>query len=275
MELYVTSTAALHDESKSMLGIIFDIDGTLIAEGKEIHRIIIRPGTIEFLQLLHQRGHALALWTKAHRQWGEAVAKKICEAVHQESNHKCCGTGSNFCRHTFDFVWCGEEKLKRRQQPSHRWLYHSNKDVTLDGLECRWCEAYSRTCQQCSCHYNYRCPCSDVKDLRKVWYSHEDETKRFTKERTLLVENTPQNCIFNYGNAIYFPTFRGCQSSKASSSSIYDAFGKFIIEKLEPSADVRKVKKCSHGSSYHACYEQSWLSINNAIPARTCTIISD
>jgi len=32
---------------------------------------------------------------------------------------------------------------------------------------------------------------------REVW----------TKERTVLVENTPQQCVHNYGNAVYVPTY--------------------------------------------------------------------
>ena len=51
------------NEGCQPLGIIFDIDGTLIAEGKRIHGVHIRPGTIELLSWCKERGHGVALWT--------------------------------------------------------------------------------------------------------------------------------------------------------------------------------------------------------------------
>lgn len=245
-----TSTTKI--PSAQQLGIIFDIDGTLIAEGKGVHGIRIRPGTVEFLQWCHQRGHALALWTKAHRGWADQVTIKICQAVHP---HHTCNAAP--CRQTFDFCW-DRTKLRRQQSPSVIWNQRAHSQAGASN-PCKWCEAYSNSCHQCECDWNYQCPCQEVKDLRRVWSPYDSqgkdpETMRFVKDRTLLVENTPQNCIYNYGNAIYVPTYGG----DAREGNLWEQFQRFIVEELEPCESVRRVRKCSHGTAYHACYEQSW-----------------
>ena len=94
----------------------------------------------------------------------------------------------------------------------------------------KWCEVYGRAGPQCECSWDTsQCPCRYIKDLRKVFgysttiHQTEDETYRFTKQRTVIVEDTPQNCRYNYGNAIYVPTYKGgissdeCQFAKMQS----------------------------------------------------------
>lgn len=243
----------VHIEPSKRLGIVFDIDGTIIAEHQNPYnnfhnRIILRPDIIEFLALCKRRGHSLALWTKGHSTHGYHINHYICKKVNPQ--HICYGK----CRNTFDFVW-GGEKLRKRQFPSHRWQSKTMLDFNGAETECKWCEVYSANCQQCTCYTNYRCPCMEIKDLRSIWHSSREECNKFIKSRTLIVENTPQNCIYNYGNAIYVPTFSGFQSD-----DVFERLRRYIVDVLEPCEDVRYVQKCSHGQHYHPCYEQSWLT---------------
>lgn len=242
--------------STGRLGIVLDIDGTLIAEGKRVHNVRIRPGAVDFLSWCKRRGHAVSLWTKAHPEWADRVASKICPLVTRSDGrqHKCSGID---CRATFDFIWCGD-KLRRQREPSMKWQCKTASDpntILGSGLECRWCEIYSSRCNQCEFHWNYTCPCREVKDLRKIWHSSDEETRNFVKERTLIVENTPQNCIYNYGNAIYVPTYKGSLPEESTFTRM-----RAFFEKLETSKNVREVPKCHHGPHYHACFEQAWLA---------------
>mmetsp|Transcript_23323 Transcript_23323/g.28072 ORF Transcript_23323/g.28072 Transcript_23323/m.28072 type:complete len:251 (+) Transcript_23323:24-776(+) len=237
------------DEEKS-LGVVFDVDGTLIKEPTrdDCHGIQIRPGAAEFIQWLASRGHCVSIWTKSSKFWANRVVKKVCPLVY--GTHDCPGIT---CRKTFSFVWC-DDMLRIQQMPSLQWYC---RDIASSGDECKWCEAYSSTCHQCECMWNYECPCRFIKDLRKVWYSSDDETKGFAKDRTLLIEDTPQNCRYNYGNAIYVPTYKGCTEDEEK-EPIFSRMQSFFEREIEPSENVRFVQKCNHGQRYHACYKQSW-----------------
>jgi len=179
------------EEQNSSLSIIFDIDGTLIAEGRRIKTIILRPGAIDFIQWATEQGHEVALWTAGHSGWANAVARKLCQTLHGKNTHNCLGRK---CSKTFGFVW-GEEKLSRRARPRKQCR-------DLNG--CLWCEFYASQCSRCTCVEGAipYCPCRYVKDLRTV-----GSERNIKSARTLIVENTPQ-CIRNYGNAIYVPTYK-------------------------------------------------------------------
>lgn len=47
-----------------------------------------------------------------------------------------------------------------------------------------------------------------IKPLLKVWRGKKRAAAGFTRDRTIIVEDTPSNCKSNYGNAIYVPTFQ-------------------------------------------------------------------
>ena len=99
------------------LGIIFDIDGTLIRESRHLCGIHPRPHAIELLAWCCQRGHKPALWTAGHWTWADRVAQNICplvqDKIQQKQNdddddnddqiikHNCPG---RTCRKTFAFA---------------------------------------------------------------------------------------------------------------------------------------------------------------------------
>jgi len=268
------------------LGIVLDLDGTLIIEEDEFDdetdcgedgngdgddsvsasssaddeaaatstrsgAPFIRPGAVEFLQWCHARGHSTAVWTAAHPSWANFVTYKLCS---EASPHRC--DGGPACRRLFDFVWSRDKLRERTRIPTS--AHHGN------GREgaCCWCDAYSRHCLRCDCSRAvFQCPCRYTKDLNKVWRSGSEETARYTKERTILIENTPQQCTKNFGNAVYVPTYDGTQPAYKE-RHLFQRLKQLVL-KLEASPDVRTVGKCNHrvqggGSGAHACFEQSW-----------------
>jgi NLI interacting factor-like phosphatase len=241
------------------LAFVFDIDGTLIGETKDLYAgVQIRPHTVQFLRWCQGRGHRLALWTVAHVGWANRIAKIFCEELHP--NHDCQGRK---CRQTFDFVW------DRRHLRTDR---HSIKQsVTCnDDDKCCWCDMYSSRCDRCYCinypYYPGACPCRKTKDLRRIWHrewygidnSDGEITHHFKRENTLILENTPQNCRYNYGNGIYVPTYRGgCMTTDKT----FEGFQEYVEGVLEKDTkSVRDIQKCdcTPPRTPHACFRQVW-----------------
>ena len=82
----------------------------------------------------------------------------------------------------------------------------------------------------------------------------------FTRERTVLVENTPQQCVHNYSNAIYVPTYEDGVDEEGG--AVMKALGKFLLKINDEIEDVRKMKKCecplAANGEFHECRSQSW-----------------
>ena len=223
------------------LGIVLDLDGTLITENDDdlCSDAFLRPGAVEFLRWCRARGHSLAIWTAAHRSWAHYVSWKLCSAV--DPQHSC--SGGCECQRTFDFVWSAERLRVRKRLPV-------SSHGQVEG--CRWCEQYQQSCNRCECQHGglFSCPCRSTKDLRKVW---KRQRPRFSRHRTILVENTPQQCIHNYGNAVYVPTYDG----RKPETDIFQSLRALIL-RMEQVPDVRTVERCQHGTAPHACLEQNW-----------------
>jgi hypothetical protein len=46
-----------------------------------------------------------------------------------------------------------------------------------------------------------------LKPLNKIWKTKWAQKKGFTKHNTVIIEDSPENCYKNYGNAIYVPEY--------------------------------------------------------------------
>mmetsp|Transcript_7922 Transcript_7922/g.14665 ORF Transcript_7922/g.14665 Transcript_7922/m.14665 type:complete len:311 (+) Transcript_7922:148-1080(+) len=262
-----TPTLPILITCRRSLGIVFDIDGTLVAEHHRVQHsfqgIQLRPHTIEFLVWCKSRGHRLALWTAGSATWAGTMAQYLCtmtkihEADDQNHHHRACRGRS--CTRLFDFVWDGTHMRRERARKTNHEI--NNGDSRHNG-HCRWCEFYSHSCNRCTCRCttSLYCPCRATKDLRKIWYSSDPSTAGFRPETTLLVENTPQNCRYNYGNAIYVRTYRGQQNTDTAFRDLQV----YVEQVLEPSSamSVRSIPKCKHcpPGTPHACFEQDWWS---------------
>jgi len=270
------------ESQRRRLGLVFDIDGTLIREATENdendndgNKILLRRGSMEFLHWCkEERGHSIALWTAASEEHLQNCLQVFCPLITNNHRQQCCGPK---CRKTFDFAW---SRSKLTQQTLHcttasSAYYQGGGD---DG-GCRWCKSYRNSCIRCKCQfYTYACPCMYVKDLKKVWKSASQETQNFNSQRTLIIENTPQQCIRNYGNAIYVPTFYGQEQDDEPTERVLFQRMKQLILELEKVSNVRSYPKCKHThNGYHhhqggyrcssikphACFHQDWLYYND------------
>ena len=113
-----------------------------------------------------------------------------------------------------------------------------------------------RTCERCLLHCDGFCPCRNVKKLFRL-----RPRNVFMRERTVIVENTVQQCVHNFGNAIYVPTYEnGVVEAKGE---VMAALGGFLSRLHSEIADVRTFKKCDcdvFGGGFHECRSQSWWS---------------
>ena len=247
-----------HDPHR--LGIIFDLDGTLVAESSDPEQsatdqeTFIRPAVLGFLRWCRTRNHVVAVWTAAHGSWAHYVTWKICSTL--DPQHDCQGLE---CRKLFSFVWTADHMVRRARIPMS-----AHGEVAV----CCWCEQYRHTCERCTCHSGamFACPCRDTKDLSKVWKKHkimsaqQQHQNAFTRERTIIIENTPQQCVRNYGNAVYVPSYKG-NAHTESNNAIFERLQELVLQ-FEQARDVRTVSRCSHGTGAHACFQQSWWRMN-------------
>lgn len=79
------------------------------------------------------------------------------------------------------------------------------------------------------------------------------------RERTVIVENTVQQCVHNFGNAIYVPTYEN--GVVETEGGVMAALGGFLSRLHGEVEDVRTFKKCDCdvvGGGFHECRSQSW-----------------
>jgi NLI interacting factor-like phosphatase len=277
------------------LGIIFDLDGTLVAEPHDDDHpgdnfvpdeVFLRPGVRRLLAWCSQRGHSLAVWTAAHAGWAHYVSWKLLQATDSESSTSSSSPSESLPR--FEFVWDQSRLKKRRRIPRDAHGVETQGPVvaaraddaatsaatttTANTTSCCWCGPYRHDCDRCECRNNrvFQCPCRFTKDLTKVWSKKRALGGSFSRARTLLIENTPQQCLSNYGNAVYVPTYRGDREDR-----VLDRLQSLILQ-MESVEDVRAASKCSCpvsservGRLVHACRVQSWCGEGSGSFART------
>merc|ERR1719223_1245962 len=85
-----------------------------------------------------------------------------------------------------------------------------------------------------------------VKPLRKVWQSSARRGQGFTRQSTVIIEDTVSNCRSNYGNAIFVPPFDATFGNGAEGAGC-DAVLFRLMAHLEnvvlPADDVRTASK--------------------------------
>ena len=79
-----------------------------------------------------------------------------------------------------------------------------------------------------------------TKPLRKVWRRRSMRKLGWSPKNTLILEDTPQNCVSNYGNALYIRTFDVTDIGRSDSALlILQAF----LDRLRHVEDVRTIEK--------------------------------
>lgn len=93
------------------------------------------------------------------------------------------------------------------------------------------------------CHKRYGSGCGECpafitqKRLINVWRTNKYRNLGVKRENTIIVDNTPEVCVKNYGNAIYIRTFQG-ESNDEELIKL-----KSYLSSLVNCRDVRKVEK--------------------------------
>jgi hypothetical protein len=162
--------------------IVLDLDGTLIDEYatgvKNNHEIIARPHLKEFFHFLFNdpRIASVRIWTNASRQWWDEMYAGVISS-HLPNN------GENVIKFDFDEIWTSSDR------PSKHFVY-------------RYCHERQRMLS--------------VKPLRKYWQRKKKTTttttttvNRMTRENTLIIDNTRETYMLNYGNAVPITTYAG------------------------------------------------------------------
>lgn len=79
-----------------------------------------------------------------------------------------------------------------------------------------------------------------TKPLRKVWRRTSYRQSGWSSHNTLILEDTPQNCVDNFGNALYIRTFDIMDTRRTDSALlILQAF----LDRLRDVNDVRTIEK--------------------------------
>ena len=179
---------------RPVLAVVFDLDGTLISEDSTEGMPLLRPGVIDMLRRVRANRMKLAIFTAASEEWCAEVKQLLCQKT-CDQRHDC----DNLCTRTFvSTKW--DKHLVQQGHPSP-WTFH--RIQSSGGVGCHWCGM--QTCERClmSCNgCDGYCPCRNVKMLFRF-----RPREVFTRERTLIVENTVQQCVHNFGNAVYVPTY--------------------------------------------------------------------
>ena len=197
MTLMDTTTTRVRNESarqkifahaiamKKKFCIVLDIDGTLIdSSARHYHvgdhaadietpsgvSIFKRPGVDAFLDDLFLSCRAVALWTHGSSEWLDVVVNRVL--VDTDGRPR-----------PWAFTW----DYRRATHESPKCSYSSQ--FGLSGSD----------------HYGLRR--DPIKKLKKVWNNKTIATKGFVRQQTLIVEDTRSNCVRNFGNAIYVPSF--------------------------------------------------------------------
>lgn len=289
---------------RTPLGLVFDLDGTLVAEPfhdddpdavYHSDSTFLRPGVQEFLRWCRRRGHVIAVWTAAQSAWAHYVSWKLTNACGNTASSTSNSSASSDdddnenddAQPDFAFVWDATKLRKRRRIPVDAHGLEPSSSSSSGGATsaaaaasssvstscCCWCGPYRHVCDRCTCatYGVYTCPCRSTKDLRKVWRQQQLRSVGFVPHRTLLIENTPQQCLNNYGNAVYVPTYRGnIQNPLATTATdetttpgtrhgiVDDVLIKLqaLILQLEKVPDVRHASKCNCPTTNHHHHEQ-------------------
>jgi hypothetical protein len=231
------------DEKEARLCLVLDIDGTLIdscsaehaaAEGLRSEHVsppgvgsraggehvFKRPYVDEFLDFVCERFAHVAVWTLAGPEWAGFVLEYVLQRPISD----------------FAFVWCGDRASKVSAGTATGAALAAEYDLCTPGM------------------YQH------VKDLAKVWKNAAVRAQTgqpgFTRFNTLIVEDTPSNCVRNTGNAIYVPTFT-CDDPRATAEDT-------ILRKLCLYLDFLTCT-CTNVRSHE---KRGWLA---SMPARWCT----
>lgn len=117
-----------------------------------------------------------------------------------------------------------------------------------------------------------------IKDLKKVFRRKDLRAMGFEKYNTIIVEDTPENCIRNFGNAIYISTFDVVKKSWDSELHLLKLYLEQKVLKCDNVRHVekrtwkkeateleakRKLQQCQHKASTCFWMQEKWKNYLN------------
>lgn len=256
----ISSTMGLKRKDKN---IILDIDGTLIDSvpadyaidnhlpkpdivspwGDFIYK---RPHLDTFLEYCVENFKNIAIWTAGDDTWADLIVSKVLEPSLKKSKkgkRLVSSAGNTPC----------SSPLRRR---------HNIKEVELTSGSDDEDELISENESQeleeekpFSFVYTFnRCKPVIIKDkkskksyqfyskpLKKIWQSKKLREMGFTRQTTLIIEDTPENCIDNYGNAVYISPYDITNPRSRFDSSLLKI--QHLFSQILDTADIRAFEK--------------------------------
>ncbi|SNW62180.1 NLI interacting factor-like phosphatase [Orpheovirus IHUMI-LCC2] len=107
----------------------------------------------------------------------------------------------NFCFDNFDTVsiWTAA---------SDTYANYISQNIKPYGCNFTFINSYEDCTITCGESFGeFSCDTFIRKKLVKIWRKNKYKKMGFNKDNTLIIEDTPSNCICNYGNAIYVPEY--------------------------------------------------------------------
>lgn len=137
--------------------------------------IFVRPHAVELLQFCLASTRAVGIWTRASKQWADAVLSLPAFGPFRDR---------------FAFVWSAS-------QCRRRWI-------------------------RCGDDYGHLGPPTPTidKPLKKIWKRARFRDAGWLRRSTLIVDDTPQNFLCNYGNGIRVPAFYAGSSDAADDRAL-------------------------------------------------------
>lgn len=233
--------------------VILDIDGTLIDsipwEYTDVYDlpdpdiispfgdfVYIRPYLKQFLKFCFSNFKNVAIWTAGDKRWAEFVISKILLPCLQSSKkQKKLFISRESDRSQSPLRIRGEQTVEKNvYRTSHSSKNQKYKFSFVFSYEkCRPLLMKDRRTNKV---YEY---CS--KPLYKVWRTKSLKKMGFNRSNTLIVEDTPENCIYNYGNAIYIRPFDILSGESRNDQSLLKL--RYFFDELNETEDVRYVEK--------------------------------
>jgi hypothetical protein len=144
-----------------------------------------RPHVDEFLTYCFQRFDAVAIWTHASEEWANFIVTTVLKRKKAD----------------FAFVWSANDKRYTKVTLASR----TGAAIVEATMACGGFDAYGAG----GSYVN-------IKELKKIYSAYP----RFSKKHTIIVEDTPENCARNFGNAIYIPAFGATTSAFAQPNAL-------------------------------------------------------
>jgi hypothetical protein len=217
----------------------------------------LRPGAKAFVEYCFERFDNVALWTHASPSYRPMIEALFPEHAHRWSFDGCgcgwgdtvqaaCPKGRHAVKHGASFVWFSGRKTSRTVCSSCGQIpfrCHNTGCTSTNGSAKMMASARFEPTARVH-----------LKRLRKVWGSTEKRAAGWTRQRTLIVDDTAENALDNWGNTITILPWTHTEEG---------AFDDVELGRLMAYLDSESVAQCSE---LRGLDKRKWRSQSLALP---------